>query len=149
MSEVVVQGYRLAVDRAYHPDTHVWVEEVGPGRVRLGLDPLGVETTGTIAQLAMAAPGSVVRAGQPVGTLEAEKFVGPLSSPVAGTVVAVNDAAVADPRLVHAEPLRTWLVELEVEAAGAAGDGLVRGDDVVPWFERKVAEYRIKGVLAE
>jgi len=144
-----IEGYRIATDRAYHPDTHVWVERLAGGTVRLGLDPLGLETMGTLAQLALAAAGTVVERGEPFGTLEAEKFVGPLESPLSGSVVAVNDAVVDEPRFVHDDPLAAWLVELAPADLDAEASALVAGDDIAAWFAAKVADYRLKGVLAE
>lgn len=144
-----VAGYRLRRDRAYDPDTHVWVQPVAGGRVRIGLDPLGIETMGTLAQLDLPAPGTGVRRGEPAGSLEAEKFVGPLECPVTGVVVAVNADAVADPRTVHADPFATWLVEVDPADYDGEAAELVAGGDVAPWFAAKVADYRRRGVLAE
>jgi glycine cleavage system H protein len=144
-----IEGYRVAADRAHHPDTHVWVERRAAGTVRVGFDPLGLETMGTLAQLALVVAGTVVDRGEELGTVEAEKFVGPLESPLSGWVVAVTDAAVADPRSVHDDPYATWLVELEPADLDGEARSLVTGDDIAPWFAAKVADYRLKGVLAE
>lgn len=144
-----IEGYRVATDRAYHPDTHVWVERRADGTVRVGLDPLGLETMGTLAQLALAPAGTVVERGDALGTLEAEKFVGPLESPLSGSVVAVNDAASDEPRSVHDDPFAAWLVELAPADFDREAPSLVAGDDIGPWFTAKVADYRLKGVLAE
>jgi glycine cleavage system H protein len=148
---VEVQGYELALDRGYEPATHIWVLVVAPDRVRLGMDPLGVETGGTLAQLALVPVGTDVRRGEPLGSVEAEKFVGPLRAPISGTVVAQNSAAVADPGLVHRDPLGAgWLVDLAPSDLDAERALLIEGaEQVVPWFEHKIAEYRLKGVLAE
>lgn len=144
-----IEGYRLAADRAYDPDTHVWVERRAGGTVRVGLDPLGLETMGTLAQLDLLGPGTAIARGEALGTLEAEKFVGPLASPLSGTVVAVNDAAIRDPRLVHDDPFAAWLLELEPSDYDAEVSALVSGDGIVPWFTARLADYRLKGVLAE
>lgn len=144
-----VAGYVLARDRAYHPDTHVWVKAAAGGRVRIGLDPLGIETMGSLAQVDLLPTGTSIERGEPAGTLEAEKFVGPLECPIAGTVVAVNAGAVADPRSVHADPLATWLLELEPADYEADAAALVAGDGIAGWFAAKVADYRRTGVLAE
>jgi len=148
---IEVQGYVLALDRGYDSDTHVWALVVAPDRVRLGMDPLGVETSGAVAQLALVPLGTRVRRGEPVGSIEAEKFVGPLTSPLSGTVVAHNDAAVADPGLVHRDCLGGgWLVELTPSDLDTERALMVEGvEHVQPWFEGKLAEYRLKGVLAE
>lgn len=144
-----VAGYRLAGDRAYDRDTHVWVNEEPGGFVRIGLDPLGIETMGTLAQLDLVTEGTVLARGEPAGTLEAEKFVGPLECPITGTVVAVNADVVADPRRVHADPFGAWLIELRPVDAERERAVLVAGDDIAGWFAAKVADYRRKGVLAE
>lgn len=144
-----IEGYRLAPDRAYQPDTHVWVERRASGTVRVGLDPLGLETMGTLAQLELARAGTTVERGDALGTLEAEKFVGPLESPLSGAVVAVNDAVINDPRLVHDDPFAAWLLELDPTDFAAEASALVTGDDIAPWFTAKLADYRLKGVLAE
>ena len=142
-------GYRLAADRAYHPDTHVWVERRATGTVRVGLDPLGIETMGTLAHVELLPAGTVVERGAPLGTVEAEKFVGPLESPLTGTVRDINVDAIADPRIVHHDPFGSWLVELEPTDYEAEAATLMAGAAVKGWFTAKVAEYRVKGVLAE
>lgn len=149
---VDVQGYLLRLDRAYERTTHVWLQQAGAGAVRLGLDPLGVEINGTLAQFSLLEPGDRVEQGRPFGHLEAAKFVGPLLSPVTGTVNAVNTAVLAAPGAVERDPFGSWLVELTVEPAAeaAAGPDLLHGrDEIVAWFDRKVTDYRSEGVLAE
>ena len=150
-SEIVeVAGFGVALDRAYEPTGHFWVSMVAPDRARIGLDALGVETSGTIAQLAFLPVGEHLKRGEAFGSLEAAKFVGPLTSPLSGTVTATNDAVVADPALVERDPYGAgWLVELTVADAGELRD-LVSGADVISvWFAAEVEDYRMKGVLAE
>ncbi len=151
MSEIAeVAGFRVALDRAYDPAGHFWISMIGADRARLGLDALGVETSGTIAQLAFLPVGEQLKRGEAFGSLEAAKFVGPLVSPVSGTVVAANDAVVADPALVERDPYGAgWLVEVSMTDPAELRD-LISGRDVVPvWFAGEVEDYRIKGVLAE
>jgi len=151
VSEIAeVAGFRVALDRAYDPAGHFWISMIGADRARLGLDALGVETSGTIAQLAFLPVGEQLKRGEAFGSLEAAKFVGPLVSPVSGTVVAANDAVVADPALVERDPYGAgWLVEVSMTDPAELRD-LISGRDVVPvWFAGEVEDYRIKGVLAE
>jgi glycine cleavage system H protein len=148
---VEVSGYRLALDRAYDPATHLWVQVLGPGRVRVGMDPLAVETSGTLAQLAFIPAGEAVTRGEAFGSLEAAKFVGPLQSPLSGTVTAANQAVLGDPRLVERDPFgEGWLIELQPADPGGELPLLVEGEErVVPWFAGEVEDFRLKGVLAE
>jgi len=151
VSEIVeVAGFQVALDRAYDPAGHFWVSMVAADRARLGLDALGVETSGTIAQLAFLPVGEQLKRGEAFGSLEAAKFVGPLVSPVSGTVVASNDGVVADPALVERDPYGAgWLIEVSMADTAELRD-LISGSDVVPvWFAGEVEDYRLKGVLAE
>ena len=146
-----VGGFVLALDRRYQADTHMWVQLASPGLARIGMDPLGIETSGTLAQLSLAAVGAELAAGRPFGQLEAAKFVGPLVSPVSGRVVAVNEAVVADPGLAEREPFGDgWLIEVELsDPAGELPALLGEPDEITRWFAARVEGYRLKGVIAE
>lgn len=140
-------GYALRLDRRYDPDTHLWVLDVADQRVRVGLDALTADTYGALAQLALSAVGTRVVRGEPFGSLEAAKFVGPLTAPVSGVLAAVNTEVLADPELVLHDPYdRGWLTEFT--EVGLAPE-LVFGEEAHAWFVREVAEYRDKGLVAE
>lgn len=151
VAAVNIGAYTLRLDRMFDAENHFWVQVIAGSRVRIGMDPLGLEVSGTLAQLAFVPVGSPVRRGEPFGNLEAAKFVGPLISPIAGMVVAHNTDALRDPGLVEREPFGAgWLVEIEAADMAADRAVLLEGPDrVLPWFERKIEEYRLKGVLAE
>jgi len=144
-----VGGFALALDRSYQPGTHMWVQLAGVGLVRIGMDPLGVETSGTLAQLALPAVGAELIAGRPCGQLEAVKFVGPLTSPVSGTVQAVNQAAVADPGLVERDPFGAgWLIQAELTEPAELDAMLADPDEITAWYAAMIAEYRLSGAIA-
>ena len=147
---VEVAGFAVALNRAYDPVGHFWVAAGDAGRLRIGMDALGVETSGTLAQLAFLPIGAAVKRGEPFGSLEAAKFVGPLTSPVSGTVTAHNEAVLSDPSLVDRDPYGAgWLIEV-VPADPTELDRLVQGAEVIPaWFAAEVEDYRLKGMLAE
>ena len=148
---VEVEGFAVALDRAYDPVGHFWVAAAADARrLRIGMDALGVETSGTLAQLAFLPVGAAVERGEPFGSLEAAKFVGPLTSPVSGTVTAHNQAVLSDPSPVDRDPYGAgWLIEVAPAGPGAL-DGLVQGAEVIPgWFAAEVEDYRLKGMLAE
>ncbi len=151
VTEAKVGSYTLQLDRLFDPENHFWVQVSSSSRARIGMDPLGVEVSGTLVQLAFAPLGSNVRRGEPFGNLEAAKFVGPLVAPISGKVVAHNDAVLANPDLVERDPFGAgWLVDIDAADLAAESAFLLQGTErVLPWFERKIEEYRLKGVLAE
>ncbi len=63
--------------------------------------------------------GASITAGAVIGEVESTKSVSELFSPVTGTVVEVNQAAVDEPSVVNAEPYGAgWLLKVEVESTG-------------------------------
>lgn len=144
-----VAGYELVADRRYDPDTHMWVDLDSAGRARIGLDPLGRETSGDVVALSLRDAGTAVRRGEPFGDLEAAKFVGPLIAPLSGTIVACNESVLSDPGVLNVDPAGSWLVALDgVDVAEL--DGMLRGEsEVAPWFAAEVERFRTQGAIAE
>lgn len=151
MGQRTVKGFDVRTERLYDLTHHMWVEVLEGSRVRVGMDALGVETSGTLAHLSMVGPGSRVVAGEQFGSLEAEKYVGPLVAPVTGAVVAVNEAVLDDPGVVHTDPYQQgWMIEVQADdLEGDAGRLIAGEEEIVAAFDRKVTEYRLEGVLAE
>lgn len=151
-SVTTVRGLELWLDLAYAEDGHMWVECLAPEAARVGLDALGVQTTGSLAHLDLVDVGTELCRGDAMGTVEADKFVGPLRSPLSGVVSRRNDAVLEDPGLVQHTPYSDgWLVELRPPSRGWDDElrQLRRGADVVrSWFEEEIRRFRVEGVLA-
>lgn len=147
---VVIDGFQLRCDRAYDTAEGLWVVAVGAGVYRIGVNALTADSYGALAQLVIDAAGTAVTRGEPFGSLEAAKFVGPLLSPLTGTVRTVNAAVIEDPGLVLAAPYDDgWLVEVAVTGDDPGLDLLVDGDPARAWFARTVADHRAQGLVAE
>lgn len=96
---------------------HEWVDDASPATV--GITAVAAEALGDIVFLELPAVGTEVEAGAVVGEIESTKSVSELFSPVTGTVVEVNDAAVEDPSVVGTDPYGAgWLLRVEVTATG-------------------------------
>lgn len=146
MSKLNVEGYELRKELYYDTASDMWVKVDG-NKARLGIDPLGLEINGTLSQLALAGTGTKVKRGEQLGSLEAEKFVGPILSPLSSEVVAINDEILNNISTIHRTPYESWIVEVEMDYP-AELELLVSGDDLQPAFELRLAEYRKKGLLA-
>jgi len=138
-------------DRLYDPQTHLWVLPVDGSRVRIGLDALSVETSGTLARLALGPIGSESQRGEALGNLEAAKFVGPITAPVSGRLGAMNSAVLEDPGLMERDPYgEGWLAEIEASDLATERALLVEGPDrIAEWFRHEVEDYRLRGLVAE
>ncbi|WP_125775723.1 glycine cleavage system protein GcvH [Antribacter gilvus] len=96
---------------------HEWVDTSSPAVV--GVTSVAAEALGDVVYLELPAVGASVEAGTVIGEIESTKSVSELYSPVSGTVVEVNQAAIDDPAVVNADPFGAgWLFKVEVSSEG-------------------------------
>ena len=106
----VQAGLRYSVE-------HEWVNAESP--VAVGVSQVAADALGEVVYVDLPEVGAQLTAGQVCGEIESTKSVSELYSPVSGEVVAVNDAVVADPALVNADPYGTaWLFKVAVTEEG-------------------------------
>jgi glycine cleavage system H protein len=91
---------------------HEWASVSGDV-VRVGITDFAQDALGDVVFVDLAKVGAVVAVGATLGEVESTKSVSEIYSPVAGTVVAVNDALQASPELVNSDPYGAgWLCEI-------------------------------------
>lgn len=96
---------------------HEWVDDATPATV--GVTSVAAEALGDVVYLELPEVGATIEAGTVIGEIESTKSVSELYSPVSGTVVEVNQAAIDDPAVVNSEPFGAgWLFKVEVTGAG-------------------------------
>ncbi len=143
------EEFYLPDDFYYERDDHLWAK-IEDGKVRVGLDQFGQKAAGNVAYVKLMPVGKAVAKRRAFGSLEAGKYIGPLKAPVAGKIVEVNDAVLANPKLVNSDPYgEAWFVV--IEPSNLEGDlaDLAHGPDIQRWLEDEVAEYKARGLLKE
>lgn len=106
---------------------HEWVRSPGEaeGSVRIGITDYAQDALGDIVYVSLPEVGADVADGSAVGELESTKSVSDVYAPLAGSVVARNEALDATPELVNSDPYgEGWLFEI-VPSDAAAVDGLM------------------------
>ena len=143
-----IDKYLVKTDVAYDPETLFWVDQNGTTAV-IGMSPLVQETSGNFVALQLSGAGEAFEKGGAIGTVEAEKHVGPVKAPVSGKVIAVNNQVVEDPTLLNSDPYgEGWLMEVELESA--ANPDLIRGEEAITeWFEKELKNFCDKGWIAQ
>lgn len=96
---------------------HEWVEEVSPGRFRVGITDYAQGALGDIVYLQMPKVGESIEAGKVCGEVESTKSVSEIYAPISGTVTAVNSDLDSAPETINSEPYgRGWLLEVEASS---------------------------------
>ena len=106
-------------DRRYTKE-HEWVRvEGGVGTV--GITEYAQHELGDVVFVEMPKPGTKLRAGDRLGTVESVKAVSDIFSPVSGEVTEVNESLAAAPETINKDPHGdAWLVKLTLSNAGEA-----------------------------
>lgn len=99
----VVNGCNLPDDLYYVVGKHVWARRE-EDLVTVGMTDVAQNMAKTIVAVTPKAVGKAVEKGRNIATVESGKWVGPVSAPISGEIVAVNDALVASPGLLNSDP---------------------------------------------
>jgi glycine cleavage system H protein len=117
--------FRVATDRRYSPEG-VWVRPESSNRVRVGLSDFLQQRSGDLAFISVKDPGTRVQRGDELAEMETVKVTQGVPSPIAGTVLAVNDALERTPEVVNGDPYgEGWLALVEPASWDADRVGLL------------------------
>ncbi len=133
-----VLACELPDDLWYDVERDVWVRDLGDGTVRMGMTDPAQTRAGRILYLRIR-PGKTVAVGKSLATVESAKWVGPVPSPLEGTVIGANAEVMKDPNIINRDPYEMgWLVEFRPAAASWQGAGLLTGEDAVRAYRAKL-----------
>jgi glycine cleavage system H protein len=140
---------------AYYAAGHTWLEPARNDAVRLGFDDLGQKVLAHITAITLPPPGTKLKEGQALTQVACGDRQAVIPSPVGGTVVAINDAVLRNPHLVHRDPYRRgWLLALKPDTTtyirlpwGDAARGWLRGesDRLSHFLERELQVHAADG----
>jgi glycine cleavage system H protein len=109
---------RIPDELRYSPD-HEWVR-TDSTTVRLGITDYAQDALGDVVFVQLPEVGAQVSAGASIGEVESTKSVSEVYSPVAGRVLAVNEALRDAPERLNADPYgEGWICDIEIEDAAA------------------------------
>jgi len=135
----------------FNSDNHVWLRIEGGNRVRCGIDQFGQKAAGTVAYVKIKPAGGTVTKGRALGTIEAGKYIGPVKSPVHGTILEVNQNVLSSPSLINTDSYGTgWLILIEASNLQKDIIDLKHGEEEVSaWLEADYKKYEAEGLFAE
>jgi len=136
----VVRGCQLPDELLYDVDNHIWFQELGDGKVRLGMTTIATAMAGRLVAYTPKKVGRSVKAGKSCATVESGKWVGPAKSAAAGEVVEVNEDLVKNPGAANDDPYGAgWLIVLKPEDWDSVKPSLTPGAEVADKYEAKMA----------
>lgn len=81
----------------------------------VGITDYAQHALGNVVYVDMPEVDDEVAAGEDFGAIESVKAASDLISPVTGTVTAVNEALVDNPRLVNQDAMANWIIKVTID----------------------------------
>ncbi|WMW79219.1 glycine cleavage system protein GcvH [Undibacterium cyanobacteriorum] len=116
----------IPADRKY-TESHEWVRVEADGTVSVGITDFAQDALGDIVFVDLPKVGASLAAGKDCCVIESVKAAGDVYAPVAGEVVAVNDAVADEPASINSGAFDAWLFKLK-PANAADVDGLLSAE---------------------
>jgi glycine cleavage system H protein len=101
--------------------SHEWVRQEADGSLTVGITDYAQEALGDMVYVELPQIGRELAAGEACAVVESVKAASDVYAPVAGKVLAVNDALTSTPEAVNDNAFAAWLFKLAPADAGALG----------------------------
>ena len=110
-----------------YTETHEWVGSAADGTLTVGITDHAQEVLGDIVFLELPPVGKRYAQGEACAVIESVKAASDINMPLAGVVVAVNDALAQSPQAVNADAYAAWMFRIKPDNAADLG-GLMGAD---------------------
>jgi glycine cleavage system H protein len=109
-------------DTLRYTQTHEWLRQEADGSITVGITDHAQAQLGDLVYVELPAVGKTLAAGDACAVVESVKAAADVYAPLAGTVLAVNEALNGAPELVNQDPYGAgWLMRV----SGAVPAGLL------------------------
>lgn len=100
-------------DTLRYTQTHEWLRQEADGSVTVGITDHAQAQLGDLVYVELPAIGKALAAGDACAVVESVKAAADVYAPLAGTVLAVNEALNGAPELVNQDPYGAgWLMRV-------------------------------------
>ncbi len=117
-----------------YAETHEWVNQEVDDIVSVGITDFAQSELGDLVFFDLPEVGRQLAAKEQCAVVESVKTASDLFSPVAGEIIAVNEALEDEPELVNEDAHNTWLFRLKVNNT-ADLEALLNADDYAKLIE--------------
>ncbi|PSR28760.1 MAG: glycine cleavage system protein H [Sulfobacillus thermosulfidooxidans] len=135
-----VSECNIPEDRYYWIDKHVWARRLAGDEIEVGITDPAQALAGKILVCRIKKVGRELKRGASAATLESGKWVGGVSTPVAGVISQINENAENDPESLNRDPYGTWLFRLHASSPDEDLALLVTGADAVSLYQQKILQ---------
>ena len=107
-----------------YADTHEWLRAEADGTVTIGITDHAQAALGDLVYVDLPKAGRMVTAGEACAVVESVKAASDVYAPLAGEIVAGNDALSGAPEAVNENAYAAWLFRMRPSDAAAVAQFL-------------------------
>jgi len=95
--------------------SHEWLKAAADGTALIGISDYAQNSLGDITFIQLPKVGAAFKSGETFGVVESVKAASDVYAPVAGTVLAINQALETNPEKVNGAPYTDgWMLKLKL-----------------------------------
>ena len=102
-----------------YTSSHEWIRKEADGTLTIGITDHAQGALGDLVFVELPQVGRKLSAGEACAVVESVKAASDVYAPVAGEVVAVNEAVTGAPEQVNEDAYAAWLFRLKPDSASA------------------------------
>ena len=95
-----------------YTESHEWIRSEADGTVTIGITDHAQSALGDLVFVELPAVGRKLASGEACAVVESVKAASDVYAPLAGEVVAINDALASSPELVNQDAYAAWLFRM-------------------------------------
>ena len=123
-------------DDLYYSKDHEWLRLESDGTAAIGITDHAQQELGDIVYVELPEADTALEANEAMGSVESVKAVSEIFCPIAGTVVAVNEALEDAPEQANSDPYGDgWLIRLKLDDPASVAATMLSAAD----YEKHVA----------
>jgi glycine cleavage system H protein len=136
--------YNFPLDRYYYTREpgHIWLKPDGEGFI-IGIDDFS-QAQGPILHIRVRPKGKIYPREKAFGTVETNKFIGPLRLPVSASIDEVNEEVINHPQLLNEDPYSNWIIKI---SATTSFKTEITSNDILPIGDQQKLEKYINSEL--
>ena len=133
---VKVDGFEVP-EGLYYSKDFAWIKIEGD-KVRMGVTDYAQKSLREIVYAELPATGTVLKQGEPYGTVESVKAVSDLVAAISGMIEEVNEEVKSKPETLNEDPYeKGWLVIMKPTNLQAELANLMDFNAAVEWHNRR------------
>ena len=102
-----------------YAESHEWMRAESDGTVTIGISDHAQAALGDLVYVELPAVGRKLSAGEACAVVESVKAASDVYAPIAGEVVAINEALASKPETLNEDAYAAWLFRIKPASADA------------------------------